>query len=195
MSDDHTYQHRHESDLGSWPEMAGAVGALSSLALGPGELSSTLKWEAFTVSSLTAGCRHCQSHGAYALHLQGADVDRIRALWAFETSALFEPSAKVALRFALAASSVPNAVTADHHVELRRHFSHRQITELLTAISLAGFMNRYNDSLATVTDAESVDWASEHLASVGWSVGKHRGAPEEQRDMHPLSRVFGGTGP
>lgn len=42
-------------------------------------------------------------------------------------------------------------------------------------------MNRYNDTLATVTDAESRDWAQTHLSGIGWSIGKHVGHVHEQR--------------
>ena len=47
-------------------------------------------------------------------------------------------------------------------------------------------MNRYNDSLATVTDQVSVDWAEEHLGDLGWDIGKHLGALSEQRDGSPF---------
>ena len=49
-------------------------------------------------------------------------------------------------------------------------------------------MNRYNDSLATVTDQESVDWASEHLSPLGWDIGKHVGDAHEQRSGPPGAR-------
>ena len=48
-------------------------------------------------------------------------------------------------------------------------------------VALAGFLNRWNDSLATVTDAEAADWAAEHLSEVGWSLAKHGGEAHEQR--------------
>ena len=48
-------------------------------------------------------------------------------------------------------------------------------------------MNRYNDSLATVTDQESVDWATTHLGPLGWEIGKHTGHVREQRTGPPGS--------
>lgn len=59
----------------------------------------------------------------------------------------------------------PNAVTPDHFEELRNYYTDHQITELLAVCALSGFLNRYNDSLAVVTDQESVDWATEHPES------------------------------
>ncbi len=46
---------------------------------------------------------------------------------------------------------------------------------MLSVISLAGWYNRWNDSIATVTDQESVDWAEQVLHAVGWQLGKHSG--------------------
>ena len=43
------------------------------------------------------------------------------------------------------------------------------------------FMNRWNDSLATVTDDVSRDWAATDLGDLGWSIGKHVGADHEGR--------------
>jgi hypothetical protein len=70
---------------------------------------------------------------------------------------------------------------------LRQHYSERQIVEMLAVISLAGWYNRWNNSIATVTDQESIDWAEGNLKAVGWDLGKHVGAAHEQRKKHPRS--------
>ena len=117
----------------------------------------------------------------------GVELEKVKALWSFTTSALFDDRERAALDFALAAGSVPNGVTADHHASIRRHFTDEEARSLLGAVALGGFMNRYNDSLATVTDAESADWAAEHLSPLGWDVGRHVGADHEQRSGPPGS--------
>lgn len=94
---------------------------------------------------------------------------------------------RFALRFAVAAGSVPNGVTAQHHADIREHFTDEEARSLLAVVSVAGFMNRYNDSLATVTDDESSKWAAQNLAPLGWDIGKHVGNPEEQRSGPPGS--------
>ena len=38
---------------------------------------------------------------------------------------------------------------------------------MLAVISLAGWYNRWNNSIATVTDRESVDWAEANLKDKG----------------------------
>ena len=137
-----------------------------------------LKREVFTIASIAAGCTHCQAHGGYSLHEEGVDGARVQALWAFERSPLMSDAERVAFRFARDASLTPNATTADHHAALRQHYSDAEIAEMLAVISLAGWLNRWNDSLATVTDEKSASWAEEHLAPVGWERGRHAPSPE-----------------
>jgi hypothetical protein len=78
-------------------------------------------------------------------------------------------------------------VTPEHFADLRTHYSDRQVVEMLAVISLAGWYNRWNNSIATVTDRESVEWAEANLKAVGWELGKHAGAAHEQRRKHPRS--------
>lgn len=49
------------------------------------------------------------------------------------------------------------------------------VTGNRTAGALFGFMNRWNDSLATSLEAEPVEVAEKFLAGQGWEVGKHGG--------------------
>ncbi len=176
------YQNRHQWDYYAWPDLLSAFRNLAG-TIWNGPLDRVLGGEIFTVSSQVAGCRHCQAHGAYGLYQRGVEVDKIRDLWSFEQSDQFDERERAALRFAMAASYVPNAVTAAHHTALREHFSDEEVRNIFAVVSLAGFLNRWNDSLATVTDQESADWAAEHLASVGWALGKHQGTVSEQRTV------------
>lgn len=155
------------------------------MCFGPGEAPDHLKMEVFTVCAQASGCWHCQAHGAYGLHLAGTPLERIQALWSYEVSPIFSDSDRVALRFARDAGLSPNMVTAEHYEDLRSHFTDRQIKEFLAVIALSGFLNRYSDTLAVVTDSESSDWAREALAPVGWDIGKHAGAEEERRTGYP----------
>jgi alkylhydroperoxidase family enzyme len=54
---------------------------------------------------------------------------------------LFSDAERAALRLARD-SAVPNATTPAHFEDLRRHYSERQIIDLVAAISLFGFLNR-----------------------------------------------------
>jgi alkylhydroperoxidase family enzyme len=179
---------RHMLEIFNWPALMRHFGPLAQLCLGGGELPRQLKQEAFTLLSLASGCRHCQAHGGYGLHLAGVPVERIQALWDFERSDQFSEKERAVYYFALAAGASPNAVTPAHYAELRKHYSDQQVTELLAVVAMSGFLNRYSDTLAVVTDQESVDWASQVLGPVGWSQGKHVGAAKEQRAGFPHMR-------
>ena len=43
-----------------------------------------------------------------------------------------------------------------------------------TYVRALGFMNRWNDTMATPLEEEPVEVGEKHLAKTGWSVGKHR---------------------
>lgn len=178
------YKNRQNWDLDAWPDMYNKLKELQAMIfLSPPGIELNLM--TFTVSSLAAGCRHCQAHGAFGLDKVGVPLEKIQALWSFETSDLFTERERAALRFGLAGGSSPNGVEASHHAAIREHFTDEEARCLISVIALGGFMNRYNDTLATVTDAESRDWAQTHLGGLGWHIGKHVGESHEQRSGPP----------
>lgn len=185
---DARYQDRQNLEMLGWPELMRPFRDLVELVMvAPGAHSRQLRSELFTMASIAGGCQHCQAHGAYTLQLMGVDADRIRDIWTFEQSSEFSPAEKAALRLARDGALVPNVVEPRHFADLRSHYSDRQIVEMLAVISLAGWYNRWNNSIATVTDRESVQWAEANLKAVGWQLGKHSGAAHEQRRKHPRS--------
>ncbi len=179
-----TYINRQNWDLDAWPEMYAKLKELQLMIfLSPPGLE--LNMMTFTISSLAAGCRHCQAHGAFGLDKAGVPLEKIQALWNFESSDLFTNRERAALDLGIAAGVTPNAVTPEHHQALREHFTDAEARALIAVTALGGFMNRFNDTLATVTDAESRDWAQTHLSGIGWSIDKHVGQAEEQRTAPP----------
>ena len=184
---DATYQDRQEFEMGLWPELRETWNQMIQLVFPEREVSGELKQLVFTVASLASGCRHCQSHGAYHLHKIGVPDEKIQALWSFETSDLFTDAERAALRLAMAAGVAPNMTEPENFVEMRQHFTNIQIIEILAVIAVGGYLNRWNDTIATVTDQESIDYADQVLRQVGWDPGKHVGASEEQRKAHPIT--------
>lgn len=179
-----SFEHREQWDLDSWPEMYDQLKGLQAMVF-LAEPGLELNFMVFTVASLAAGCRHCQAHGSYGLDGMGVPLEKISALWSFETSDEFDDRERAALRFAMAAGSVPNSVGPEHHADLRAHFSDAEVRTLLGVVGVSGFMNRFNDSLATVTDEASSQWAETHLSPLGWDIGKHTGADLERRSGPP----------
>jgi len=102
------------------------------------------------------------------------DAAKLEAVWEYKTSPLYTAAERVALDFAIAAASQPNDVSDALFEALKRHWSEGQIVEILAVVSLFGFMNRWNDSLATPLEEEPIEVGEKHLARHGWDAGKHR---------------------
>jgi len=104
--------------------------------------------------------------------MRGADDEKIAAIWDFERSPLYDEAERAALRFARDASLVPNEVTPARFAELRGYWDDGQIVEMLAVIGLFGFLNRWNDSMATDLEDVPLSFASERYGS-HWEAGKH----------------------
>ena len=123
--------------------------------------------------SLSAGCRYCQAHTSHSAHRSGVAEAKLSQLLSYETSEAFSEPERAALALAFAAARVPNETTPAHFERLRDHFGERQIVQLVGVISLFGFLNRWNDTMATELEAAPVDFAESILGPMGWSTGKH----------------------
>jgi uncharacterized peroxidase-related enzyme len=161
--------------LMAWrPEIARAFQQLFVAVMRSGEVDPGLKQLVAHLASVSAGCRYCQAHTATGAAHTGVDEAKIEALFEFETSPRFTDAERAALRLARDAALVPNAVTDQHFDDLRAHFSEPEIIEIMAAISVFGFLNRWNDSLATDLEDVPHDFAAQHLRGIDWSPGNHR---------------------
>jgi AhpD family alkylhydroperoxidase len=125
------------------------------------------------LASQVAGCRYCQAHTMLAARRYGAKDERLAAAWEYRASPLFTPAEKSAFDFAVAAASVPNAVTPEIADAMRAFWDEGEIVEILGVISLFGFLNRWNDSMATSLEPGAEEIGAEVLARSGWRKGKH----------------------
>ena len=73
----------------------------------------------------------------------------------------------------MAASTIPNGVDAHLQARLREHWDDGEIVEILGVVALFGYLNRWNDSMATTLEGPSVASGDKHLGGHGWDVGKH----------------------
>ncbi len=156
------------------PKLAKALAALTAAVWDPqSKVERGFKRLIAHVSSRAAGCQYCMAHTAGgALHF-GIDDEKLAAVWDYQTSPLFSAAERTALDFAISASKVPNEVTDDMFLEMRKYWSEDQIVEIVGCISVFGFLNRWNDTLATPLERESIEIGEKFLAKKGWSVGKH----------------------
>jgi len=125
------------------------------------------------IASLTTGCLYCQAHFANNTLISGVDEEKLENLWDFERSELFSDEERSALRFAMAASQIPNGVTDEHFDDLKRHWDDGQIVEILATVCYVAFLNRWNDSLATTLEDRPAKVGQEHLKGTSWEAGKH----------------------
>jgi uncharacterized peroxidase-related enzyme len=139
-----------------------------------GEVDRGFKRLLAHVASRAAGCQYCMAHTAGGAMRFGVDEAKLAAVWDYRTSPVYSEAERVALDFALAAASVPNDVTDELFACLRKHWSDGQVVEILAVIATFGFLNRWNDSLATPLEDEPIEVGSKFLASHGWSAEKHR---------------------
>jgi len=129
---------------------------------------------AFAASRATRDA-YSMAHTASGALQFGIEPTKLAALADFRTSARFTDAEKSALALAVAASAVPNGVTDAIFAELRAHWSEEQIVEIVATIAMAGFLARWNGTMATPLEAEPREVADEHLAPQGWSAGIHGG--------------------
>jgi uncharacterized peroxidase-related enzyme len=161
------------------PELQKAFAALGRAVNAPNpNVPPALKAMIAHIVSSAAGCRYCMAHTASTTsrNLAEEEAEKVERLWAFETDPLFSAKERAALAFAAAAGTVPNAVEESHYVALREHFSDDDIVDIVGVISMFGFLNRWNDTLATDLEPEPLAIGEEKLASRGWSAGKHAGS-------------------
>lgn len=156
------------------PEIMKAFAALSaSLWHSSSTLEKGLKRLIAHIASRAAGCQYCMAHTAEGALHAGLDEQKLADIWSYQTSPLFSAAERAALDLAAAAGSVPNAVTDDMFAELRKYWSEEQIVEMVATISVFGFLNRWNDTMATPLEDEPIEVGEKYLASHGWSAGKH----------------------
>ncbi len=172
--------------MGRWPELVRAFGALAATVLAPRHLPAATKQLVAFVASTAAGCRYCQAHAAHAAGRNGVSAEKLAAAFEFETSAFFDEAERAALHFARDASITPSAIEDRHFEGLRRRFDEDAIVEVLAVVSLFGWLNRWNDALATPLEADPLAFARAQLGPHGWQAGPHD--PEAARVPSKIAR-------
>jgi uncharacterized peroxidase-related enzyme len=138
-----------------------------------GRVTSALKRLIGYVASHAAGCRYCQAHTIRAAERYGAEAAQLRHIWEYPTHPAFSDAERAALDFARAAATVPNGVDADVQAALRAHWDDGEIVEIAGVVALFGYLNRWNDSMATTLEDAAAESADSWLGAVDWHRGKH----------------------
>ncbi len=156
------------------PEILRAFQQLGMAINGPSStITPELRNMVSQMASRAAGCGYCMAHTAHTASRIGIPAEKEDALWEYETSPLFAAAERAALRVAQGAAQVPNAVTDDDFAELKRYYTEAQIVDIVAVIALFGFLNRFNDTMATELESSPIAAGQRFLAARGWTVGKH----------------------
>jgi uncharacterized peroxidase-related enzyme len=156
------------------PRLALALTRLHSEIFDPrGEVDPGFKRLLAFVCSRSAGCQYCMAHQVGGSFKLGISEEKFDAIWDYQTSSLYSDAERAALDVAVAAGCVPNAVSDEMFDKLKKHWNEAQIVEIVATISIFGFFNRWNDTMATPLEEMPIEKGNDFLASRGWNVGKH----------------------
>lgn len=129
------------------PEIFSTMMAHFAAVLNTGTVSTKLKELIIVRTSQMNQTPYClASHTILARNLGWTD-EQLAHLSEWSERGDFTPAEKAALRLAETVTRDAHAVTDEQFAELRAHYSEGEIVELLCAIGLFNYFNRFNDAL------------------------------------------------
>lgn len=156
------------------PNIVRAFMQLNQAVLYEGTVDEELKMLVSLIASQVAGCRYCQAHMANLSKIYRASEEKISQVWNYEDCDLFTAAEKAALRLAYYGAMSPSQSSQEHFDELNKHYDESEIVEIVATISLFGFLNRWNDTLATEIEQLPAMVAKETIGKTfNWEAGKH----------------------
>lgn len=156
------------------PDIVRAFMQLNKVVLYEGSVSEELKMLVSLIASQAAGCRYCQAHMANLSKIYKASEEKISKVWEFESNDLFSDAERAALRLAYKGALVPNEASDEDFAEAYKHFTEEQVVEIVASLALFGFLNRWNDTMATEIESLPASVADQTIGeSFGWEAGKH----------------------
>lgn len=136
------------------PGMAKAVAELVANIYDEGAIGHDLKVMISYVVSRATGSKTGMAQATRRGILHDIPKEKLRALANFEESPKFTEVEKAALRIAFRSGSSPNRVTDADFEAARAHFDDDQLVDIVGVIAMAGFLNRWNDTIATHPDQD-----------------------------------------
>ena len=120
-------------------------------------------------SSLSSGCKYCQAHTSHGAKRAGVENEKIVDILNYVESTKYSDKEKAVLDLSFAAGKTPNQSTQKHFDNLREHFSKKEIIDIVSVISLFGFLNRWNDTMGTSLEDVPDNFVENKLKPLGWS--------------------------
>lgn len=155
------------------PEISKIFGKLNQVILYEGTVPEELKMLVALASSLASGCRYCQSHMSNLSSIYNAPDEKIAAIWEFETSDLFTDAERAAITVGIKGGTLPNEVSSEDFDNLKLHFSESEIVEIVATVALFGYLNRWNDTMATELEELPATVTERAVGTENWNAGKH----------------------
>ena len=119
-------------------------------------------------SSLSSGCKYCQAHTSHGAERAGTDKKKISEILNYKVSDSYSKEERAILDLAFASGRAPNESNEEHFKELKKYFSDEQIIDIVSVISMFGFLNRWNDTLGTKLEDVPKGFVEEKLKPLGW---------------------------
>tara|TARA_B100000214_G_scaffold322464_1_gene258439 strand:- start:592 stop:1170 length:579 start_codon:yes stop_codon:yes gene_type:complete len=120
-------------------------------------------------SSLSSGCKYCQAHTSHGAERAGTDAKKIAEILKYKESNSYSEEERAILDLAFASGRTPNESNEVHFQELKKYFSDDQIIDIVSVISMFGFLNRWNDTLGTKLENVPKGFVEEKLKPLGWT--------------------------
>lgn len=120
-------------------------------------------------SSLSSGCKYCQAHTSHGAERAGMKEEKVADILNYEESEHYSKEERAILDLSFASGKTPNASNKEHFKELKKYFSDDQIIDIVSVISLFGFLNRWNDTFGTRLEDIPRDFIEEKLEPLGWT--------------------------
>ena len=150
------------------PDLMQAFAKMSASVFSADVLDIPSKQLIALASSLSAGCKYCQSHTSHGAERAGVPNEKIAEILNYQTSKYYEAKEVALLDLAFASGEVPNKATKAHFEKLREFYSKEQILEVVAVISFFGFLNRWNDTFGTEIEEIPANYLTEELRPKNW---------------------------
>ena len=129
------------------PEIFATMQAHFGAVLNTGTVSTKLKELIIVRTSQVNETPYCLASHTILAHNLGWSDDQLAHLADWPSRSDFTAAEKAALRLAETVTRNPHAVSDEQFAELRNYYSEGEIVELLCAIGLFNYFNRFNNAL------------------------------------------------
>ena len=120
-------------------------------------------------SSLSSGCKYCQSHTSHgAERVAGVANDKIADILNYQNSEHYDAKEVALLDLAFASGDVQNGATKTHFDNFKKYYSKQQIIDMALIAFFGFFLNRWNDTFGTEIEAVPAQYIDEVLKPKNW---------------------------